>query len=140
MTRRAPSESALPIAGCGCAAHAAHERAQRKPARDVSVDDASDAPPRKAIQVDQAIKSRNLTRLRRIEGQVRGLQRMVDEDRYCTDILTQVSSVHEALRSVARELMRNHLKYCATAAICAGDADADRMYDELVELLYTHSR
>src|SRR3982751_5496458 len=69
---------------------------------------------RKATGVDPEVKSRNLTRLRRIEGQIRGLQKMVDEDRYCADILTQISSVHEALRGVGRELMRNHLKYCAT--------------------------
>jgi DNA-binding FrmR family transcriptional regulator len=96
--------------------------------------------PRKAVGVDPVIKARNLTRLRRIEGQVRGLQKMVEEDRYCADVLTQISSVHEALRSVARELMRNHLKHCATAAIKAGDANADAMYDELVELMYKHSR
>src|SRR6266850_5908252 len=89
---------------------------------------------RKAVAVDPEIKARNLTRLRRIEGQVRGLQKMVEEDRYCADVLTQISSVHEALRSVARELMRNHLKHCATAAIKAGDESADAMYDELVEL------
>src|SRR5438094_9133249 len=95
---------------------------------------------RKAIAVDPELKSRNLTRLRRIEGQIRGLQKMVEEDRYCADILTQISSVHEALRSVARELLRNHLKHCATAAIKAGDASADAMYDELVELMHQHMR
>jgi DNA-binding FrmR family transcriptional regulator len=95
---------------------------------------------RKAVAVDPDIKSRNLTRLRRIEGQVRGLQKMVEEDRYCADVLTQISSVHEALRSVARELMRNHLKHCATAAIKAGDESADAMYDELVELMHKHMR
>ena len=95
---------------------------------------------RHAVGVDAGIKARNLTRLRRIEGQVRGLQKMVAEDRYCADILTQVSSVHEALRGVARELMRNHLKHCAAAAIRAGDAQAEAMYDELVELMHTHSR
>lgn len=95
---------------------------------------------RRAIGVDPEIKASNLTRLRRIEGQVRGLQKMVEEDRYCADVLTQISSVHEALRSVARELMRNHLKHCATAAIKAGDESADAMYDELVELMYRHAR
>ena len=75
---------------------------------------------RKAIAVDPETKTRNLKRLRRIEGQVRGLQKMVEEDRYCADILTQISSVHEALRSVGRELMRNHLKHCATEAIGTG--------------------
>src|ERR1700719_2236327 len=55
-------------------------------------------------------KIRSLNRLRRIEGQVRGLQRMIDEDRPCGDILTQVSSVLEALRAAGRELLRDHLK------------------------------
>ena len=95
---------------------------------------------RKAAAVDPDIKERNLKRLRRIEGQVRGLQRMVQEERYCADVLTQVSSVQEALRSVSRELLRNHLKHCATQAIRAGDDDAERMYDELVGLMYTHVR
>ena len=93
-----------------------------------------------AVAVDSGIKARNLRRLRRIEGQVRGLQAMVDDDRYCADIMTQISSVQEALRSVGRELMRNHLKHCATAAIKAGPAHAEPMYDELVDLLYKHSR
>ena len=95
---------------------------------------------RKAIGVDPEVKSRNLKRLRRIEGQVRGLQKMVVEDRYCADILTQISSVQEALRGVGRELMRNHLKHCATGAIRTGGDQADRMYDEIVALMYTHSR
>ena len=96
---------------------------------------------RKALQVDGDIKERNLKRLRRIEGQVRGLQRMVEEDRYCADILTQISSVHEALRSVGRELMRNHLKHCAATAIRTGDEqEAEGMYDEIVEMMYKHVR
>ena len=95
---------------------------------------------RKAIGVDPDIKTSNLTRLRRIEGQVRGLQKMLEEDRYCADVLTQVSSVHEALRSVSRELMRNHLKHCATTAIRAGDDQAEAMYDELAELMHKHMR
>ena len=95
---------------------------------------------RTAIAVDPDIKDRNQKRLRRIEGQVRGLQKMVEEDRYCADIMTQISSVHEALRSVGRELMRNHLKHCATSAIRSGDVDADAMYDELVDMMYKHSR
>jgi DNA-binding FrmR family transcriptional regulator len=94
----------------------------------------------KALAVDPEIKASNLRRLRRIEGQVRGLQKMVEEDRYCGDIITQVASVQEALRGVARELMRNHLKHCATAAIKQGDAKADAMYDELLELVYKHLR
>ena len=95
---------------------------------------------RKAVAVDPEVKSRNLRRLRRIEGQVRGLQKMIADDRYCADILTQISSVQEALRGVGRELLRNHLKHCATGAIRAGGRQADSMYDELVDLMYTHSR
>jgi CsoR family transcriptional regulator, copper-sensing transcriptional repressor len=106
---------------CGCGAHAGNEG-------------------RKAVGVDAEIKDRNLKRLRRIEGQVRGLQKMVEEDRYCADILTQISSVHEALRGVGRELMRNHLKHCASSAIRSSDADAQAMYDELVDMMYKHSR
>jgi CsoR family transcriptional regulator, copper-sensing transcriptional repressor len=95
---------------------------------------------RTATAVDPGIKDRNLKRLRRIEGQVRGLQRMVEEDRYCADVLTQIASVQEALRSVGRELMRNHLKHCATTAIRAGDPSAEAMYDELIDLMYRNLR
>jgi DNA-binding FrmR family transcriptional regulator len=94
-----------------------------------------------AVGTDPEIKERNLKRLRRIEGQIRGLQRMVEEDRYCADIMMQISSVHEALRGVGRELMRNHLKHCATSAIRSGDQeDAEEMYDELIEMMYKHAR
>lgn len=111
------------IADCACGVH-----------------DETGSDERKAIGVDPDIKDRNLKRLRRIEGQVRGLQKMVDDDRYCADIMTQIASVHEALRSVGRELMRNHLKHCATSAIRSGKGDADAMYDELVDMMYKHSR
>jgi len=95
---------------------------------------------RKAVSVDAAVRDRNLKRLRRIEGQIRGLQRMVEEDRYCADILTQISSVHEALRGVGRELVRHHLKHCAASAIRAGEGEAEGMYDELVDMMYKHIR
>jgi len=95
---------------------------------------------RHAVGVDPAIKDRNLNRLRRIEGQVRGIHKMVDEDRYCADIMIQISAVQEALRSVGRELMRNHLKHCAASAIRLGDDQAELMYDELVDLMYKHIR
>lgn len=95
---------------------------------------------RKAVAVDPEIKAANLRRLRRIEGQVRGLQKMVEDDRYCADIVTQVASVQEALRGVARQLMRNHLKHCVASAIRQGEAEADAMYDELLELVYKHLR
>ncbi len=95
---------------------------------------------RKAVAVDAGIKDSNLKRLRRVEGQVRGLQKMIEEDRYCADVLTQISSVQEALRSVGRELMRNHLKHCASAAIKSSDAEAEAMYDELVDMIFKSSR
>jgi len=95
---------------------------------------------RKATTVDPEIKERNLKRLRRIEGQVRGLQKMIEADRYCPDIMIQLASVHEALRAVARELMRNHLRHCVSRAIVAGGAEAEASTDELLELIYTTSR
>jgi DNA-binding FrmR family transcriptional regulator len=93
-----------------------------------------------ATAVDPAIKASNIRRLRRIEGQIRGLQKMVDEDRYCADIVTQIASVQEALRGVARQVMRNHLKHCATTALKEGPDEAEAMYDELLELVYRHLR
>ncbi len=116
------AQAESPRAACGCGAHE------------------EDGEGRKAVAVDGTVKDRNLKRLRRIEGQVRGLQRMVEEDRYCADIMTQISSVHEALRSVGRELMRNHLKHCAASAIGTGGDQAEAMYDELVEMMYKHAR
>jgi len=96
---------------------------------------------RKAVRVDPQLKEANGKRLRRIEGQVRGLERMVEEDRYCADIIVQIASVQEALRGVAKNLMKNHLKNCATKALTSGKAkEAEAMYDELLELIYTHLR
>lgn len=95
---------------------------------------------RRAAGVDPEIKARNLKRLRRIEGQVRGLQKMVLEDRYCPDVMVQIASVHEALRSVGRALMKNHLRHCVTAAVRSSPAEANASYDELLDLIYTHSR
>ena len=96
---------------------------------------------RKALAVDPEIKSSNLKRLRRIEGQVRGLQRLVQEDRYCADILVQISSAQEALRSVGRALMKNHLRHCAAEAIRdTAPGRAESMYEELLNLMDLHSR
>lgn len=96
---------------------------------------------RHAVAVDPELKASMLTRLRRIEGQVRGLQKMVEEERYCADIITQVSSVQEALRGVSRSLLRNHLEHCAATAIRSGDAEsAEAMYEELVDLMFRGAR
>jgi DNA-binding FrmR family transcriptional regulator len=94
-----------------------------------------------AVAVDPEIKHAVLTRLRRIEGQLRGLQRMVEEERYCADVLTQVSSVQEALRGVSRELLANHLRHCTTTALRSGDpAQAETVYAELLDLVQRASR
>ncbi len=96
---------------------------------------------RKAVGVDPELKDANQKRLRRIEGQIRGLQKMVEEDRYCADIITQVASVQEALRGVARNLMKNHLHHCAAKALKSGKKEeTEAMYDELLELIYAHLR
>jgi len=94
-----------------------------------------------AVAVDPAVKQAVSTRLRRIEGQVRGLQKMVEEERYCADVLMQVGSVQEALRGVARALLHNHLKHCATEAIRSGDpAQSEAMYQEIMDLFYKSAR
>src|SRR5688500_3229910 len=94
-----------------------------------------------ARAVDPEVKRSVLTRLRRIEGQVRGLQKMVEEERYCADVLTQVSSVQEALRGVGRAMLHNHLRHCAAEAIGSGDeARAEAMYDEIMDLVYRSIR
>lgn len=71
-----------------------------------------------------------LKRLRRVEGQVRGLQRMVDEDTYCIDVLTQVSATTRALESVALQLLDEHLAHCVAHAVQLGGAEADAKVKE----------
>jgi len=78
-------------------------------------------------------KDAYLKRLRRIEGQVRGLQRMVDEDKYCIDILTQISAVTSALESVALGLLEQHLSHCVAQAIAEGGDTATAKIREASE-------
>ena len=101
--------------------------------------DAKKAESRHAAAVDEDIKVSNLKRLRRIEGQVRGLQKMVEEDRYCPDILMQVASVHEALKGVSRELVRNHLTHCARRALKGSESQAQAAIDELIAVWSKHA-
>ena len=76
-------------------------------------------------------KDELLKRLRRIEGQVRGLERMVEADTYCIDVLTQVSAATRALQAVALELLDDHLRHCVGGAVASGDRDeADRLVGE----------
>ena len=102
--------------------------------------EAGDAEGRKAVGVDPEAKSANLTRLRRIEGQVRGIHKMIEADRYCPDILTQILAVQEALRGVTRELVRNHLRHCVTSAVREGGDEAERVTGELAELFHKATR
>jgi DNA-binding FrmR family transcriptional regulator len=95
---------------------------------------------KKAHGVDDDIKQSVLARLKRIEGQVRGIHKMIEDERYCADVLVQLSSVQEALRGVSKEMLRNHLTHCATHELTKGGAGAAHMVDELVELMHKHNR
>src|SRR2546430_17668711 len=96
---------------------------------------------KKAAGVDPEIKEANQKRLRRIEGQVRGLQKMVEEDRYCADVIMQIPSVQEALRGVARNLMKNHMRHCAAKAIGGGkSAEKEARNEELLGLMELQQR
>ncbi len=126
-TRRAPHDDTVGwgaremAASCGCGVH--------------------EGDGRKAVAVDAAVKDRNVKRLRRIEGQVRGLQKMVEDDRYCVDVLTQLSAVRSALRAVEEELLRDHVAHCVENAIASGDAeDQRRKVAELIEVLGRSAR
>lgn len=91
--------------------------------------------------MNEASREAVLKRLRRIEGQVRGLQKMVEEDRYCGDILNQFASVQQALRSTSKLITRNHLETCVTDALRSGEqAAAERTCDEIMDLLYKQLR
>ncbi|HYG26323.1 MAG TPA: metal-sensitive transcriptional regulator [Caulobacteraceae bacterium] len=81
-------------------------------------------------------KPKLLNRLNRIEGQVRGVARMVEEDRYCIDILTQMRALKAALAKVENELLKTHLEHCVVGAMTGGDeAERRKKTDELIELL-----
>ncbi|HUZ22901.1 MAG TPA: metal-sensitive transcriptional regulator [Streptosporangiaceae bacterium] len=80
-------------------------------------------------------KDAYLKRLRRIEGQIRGLQRMVEEDTYCVDVLTQISAATRALQAVALGLLEDHLGHCVTQAIEAGGPDAQEKVREAAEAI-----
>jgi DNA-binding FrmR family transcriptional regulator len=86
-------------------------------------------------------KPRLLNRLSRIEGQIRGVARMVEDDRYCIDVLTQVQAVRAALAKVETEMLREHLGHCIEGAIVSGDqAEQRRKAEELIALLERAAR
>ncbi|GJQ31107.1 MAG: hypothetical protein HBSAPP03_29910 [Phycisphaerae bacterium] len=123
-TAHTPVEGPASAACCGCGAAAGLEAA-----RD------GVGPGAHAVGVDAAIEAANLKHLRRIEGQVRGIAQMIDEDRYCADIIQQCAAVQESLRSVAKNLLRNHLSHCANHAMHGDKAQQAAMVDELVALV-----
>ena len=86
--------------------------------------------------MQKAIKDSCKKRLGRIEGQVRGLSKMVEEDRYCIDIVTQISAVRAALRRVEEEVLKDHVSHCVEHAIASGDkADQRRKITELMDVI-----
>lgn len=96
---------------------------------------------RHAVHLEPELKDQALARLKRIEGQIRGLQKMVEDERYCGDVLVQVASVHEALRGVGKLLMRNHLRHCITDALSSDDERSrEEAYAEVLDLMYKHAR
>jgi CsoR family transcriptional regulator, copper-sensing transcriptional repressor len=88
--------------------------------------------------IDDETKKKAIRRLKIIEGQVKGIQRMVDNEDYCVDVLTQISAVHESLRGVGKVIVRRHLESCVTSSI-RGD-NPDSTYDELMDIMYKLSR
>jgi CsoR family transcriptional regulator, copper-sensing transcriptional repressor len=88
------------------------------------------------LNVERDNKGKLINRLNRIEGQVRGVARMVEEDRYCIDVLTQIQAIRSALARVETEMLRDHLGHCIESAIVAGDAREQRAKaGELIQLL-----
>lgn len=83
-------------------------------------------------------KKRVINRLKRIEGQVRGIERMVDEDRYCVDVLVQISAVQAALKKVGFSLLERHTKHCVSHAIKSGDGD--NAIEELMDVVKQFSK
>ncbi len=82
-----------------------------------------------------------VSRLRRIEGQVRGLERMVEDDRYCIDILTQISAVSTALDGVALKILDGHVEHCVAGALASGDEqEADEKRRELLDAIHRFTR
>ncbi len=124
-TERA-ARSVLKGAACGCNLGAGFSTGQTRNGV---------GPGAHAVGVDAAIKAANLKHLKRIEGQVRGIAQMVEEDRYCADIIQQAAAVQESLRSVTKNLLRNHLTHCAVAAMHEDGAKRDDMIEELLALV-----
>lgn len=120
------AQAAMNGAACGCSPGADSTVGQTR---------AGVGPGAHAAGVDPGIKAANLKHLKRIEGQVRGIAAMIKEDRYCADIIQQAAAVQESLRSVAKNLLRNHLLHCAVEAMRKDAKQRDDMIEELLELV-----
>jgi DNA-binding FrmR family transcriptional regulator len=90
------------------------------------------------MAIDERIQEQTARRLSIIEGQLRGLRKMIDEKKYCIDVLTQISAIHEALRGVGKLVVRHHLETCVTEGL-QGD-DREQHYEELMDLIYKLSK
>jgi DNA-binding FrmR family transcriptional regulator len=91
--------------------------------------------------MDTTLKKSTLSRLGRIEGQVRGVARMIDEDRYCIDVLNQIRAIQAALNKAEQEILREHLNHCVAHAFHSGnDGDQLRMIDEIIDVLEHRGR
>ncbi len=90
---------------------------------------------RRAVGIDPAARAANLLQLRRARGQVDGIERMIESDRYCADIIVQITAARASLQAVANALLEAHLRACHHAAAGNGGAVADEMYQELVGLV-----
>ncbi len=84
--------------------------------------------------INQAVKKEALTRLRRIEGQVRGIMKMVDGEQYCIDIINQIAAAEKALSGVARIVMKRHVESCVSSAIVEGKGQ--KMIDEMIDAIF----
>ncbi len=93
-----------------------------------------------AAGVDPATKAANILQLRRARGQVDGIERMIEDDRYYAEIITQITAARASLQVVAKTLLQEHLKACTRAAVNNGAVAADAMYQELVELVAKMSK
>lgn len=85
-------------------------------------------------------KSKLITRMKRIEGQVKGIQQMLEDERYCVDILTQISAVRSALGAVGNILLENHIRGCVVESVERDASDKDDMIEELVSLINKYSK
>jgi CsoR family transcriptional regulator, copper-sensing transcriptional repressor len=86
------------------------------------------------LMINPVVKKEALTRLRRVEGQVRGIMKMVEDEKYCIDIISQITAAEKALSGVARIVMKRHVESCVSSAILQGEGQ--KMIDELIDAVF----